>query len=49
MQVSTHPLRNVVLNSVNDGEPARPALQEVAVEVGDRVLLCSDGLTDFSR
>jgi protein phosphatase len=46
-QVSTHPLRNVVLNSVNDDRPARPALQDLALVVGDRLLLCSDGLTDF--
>jgi len=46
-QVSTHPQRNVVLNSVNDDEPARPALRDLALVVGDRVLVCSDGLTDF--
>ncbi len=46
-QVPTHPLRNVVLNSVNDDEPARPTLQDLALVVGDRVLVCSDGLTDL--
>lgn len=45
-EVPTHPLRNVVLNSVNDDEPARPALQDLELVAGDRVLLCSDGLTD---
>lgn len=46
-QVSTHPLRNVVLRSVNGDEPAEPALRELDLVVGDRLLLCSDGLTDL--
>lgn len=46
-EVPTHPWRNVVLNSVNDDEPAQPALETVDVVAGDRVLLCSDGLTDL--
>jgi PPM family protein phosphatase len=46
-QVATHPYRNVVLRSVNGDEPVRPALQELDLSVGDRLLLCSDGLTDF--
>ncbi len=46
-QVTVHPYRNVVLRSVNGDEPVQPALRELDVEVGDRMLLCSDGLTDF--
>ena len=46
-QIATHPLRNVVLRSVNGDEPVQPALQELDTMVGDRLLLCSDGLTDF--
>jgi protein phosphatase len=46
-QVATHPFRNVVLRSVNGDEPVEPALEELDLTVGDRVLLCSDGLTDF--
>jgi serine/threonine protein phosphatase PrpC len=46
-EISTHPLRSVVLNSVNDDEPARPAVQDLDLVSGDRLLLCSDGLTDF--
>lgn len=46
-QVRTHPLRNVVLHSVNAEEPDVPALSELDLVVGDRVLLCSDGLTDY--
>ena len=46
-QVATHPFRNVVLGSVNDDQPVEPALEELDLVVGDRLLLCSDGLTDF--
>jgi protein phosphatase len=46
-QVATHPYRNVVMRSVNGEEPVRPTLRDLDLVVGDRVLLCSDGLTDF--
>lgn len=46
-QVPTHPYRNVVLHSVNGQEPVEPSLLELDLEPGDRLLLCSDGLTDF--
>ncbi|HET7069399.1 MAG TPA: protein phosphatase 2C domain-containing protein [Nocardioides sp.] len=46
-RVAQHPFRNVVLQSVNGDEPVMPALRELDVAVGDRLLLCSDGLTDF--
>jgi PPM family protein phosphatase len=46
-QVARHPYRNVVLNSVNGDAPVRPAVQELDLVVGDRLLLCSDGLTDL--
>jgi PPM family protein phosphatase len=46
-QVSSHPFRNVVLHSVNGDGPVVPALRELDVTAGDRLLLCSDGLTDF--
>ena len=43
-----HPWRNVVLRSL-DGDPEDPGLDLVPVPVrpGDRLLLCSDGLTDL--
>ncbi|WP_244929086.1 protein phosphatase 2C domain-containing protein [Nocardioides sp. W7] len=43
-----HPWRNVVLRSV-DGDPEGPGLDltPVPTRVGDRLLLCSDGLTDL--
>lgn len=46
-EVATHPYRNVVLRSVNGDQPVEPALRELDLVVGDRLLLCSDGLTDF--
>lgn len=39
--------RNIVLQSVNGGEPPAPALGWVDLHVGDRLLLCSDGLSDL--
>jgi protein phosphatase len=45
-QVATHPFRNVVLRSVNGDEPVEPVLRELDLVVGDRLLLCSDGLSD---
>jgi protein phosphatase len=46
--VSRHPWRNVVLRSL-DGDPEGPGVDLVPVPVvpGDRLLLCSDGLTDL--
>ena len=45
---ASHPWRNVVLRSV-DGDPAGPGIDVVALDVvvGDRLLLCSDGLSDL--
>jgi serine/threonine protein phosphatase PrpC len=45
-QVATHPFRHVVLRSVNGDEPVEPVLRELDLVVGDRLLLCSDGLSD---
>ena len=46
--VSTHPWRNVVLRSV-DGDPADTGVDIVDLEavVGDRFMLCSDGVSDL--
>jgi protein phosphatase len=46
-QVAAHPFRNVVLRSVNGDEPVEPALLDLDLDLGDRLLLCSDGLTDL--
>ncbi len=41
-----HPRRSVVTQAVK-GEPYRASIATIPVEVGDRVLLCSDGLSDY--
>lgn len=39
--------RSVVLRSVNAEEPVAPDVREVDLRPGDRLLLCSDGLSDL--
>jgi serine/threonine protein phosphatase PrpC len=41
-----HPQRALVTQAVQGG-PFRPAGRMIPVQVGDRFLLCSDGLTDY--
>jgi protein phosphatase len=43
----THPRKNVVVNALDAGTAAAPDVTMVELEVGDRFLLCSDGLTDL--
>jgi PPM family protein phosphatase len=45
-----HPQRSLVLEAL-DGDPRRrpPALDTVMARPGDRLLLCSDGLSDYVR
>ena len=46
-EARAHPWRNVVLRSIN-GDAAMPAtIRPLALRLGDRVLLASDGLTDM--
>ena len=45
-----HPWRNVVLRSLDggpDAETGQPDLIDLDIRLGDRLLLCSDGLTDL--
>jgi PPM family protein phosphatase len=41
-----HPQRSLVLNVLDGDLERRPRLRVIEAEVGDRLLLCSDGLTD---
>jgi PPM family protein phosphatase len=42
-----HPQRSVVLEALDGVERPLPALRTVRAQVGDRLLLCSDGVTDY--
>lgn len=42
-----HPQKNLVLQAVDGEHPAEPDLALVDVRLGDRLLLCSDGLSDL--
>jgi len=46
-EARTHPQRSLVLDAL-DGDPERrpPAVTPLAARAGDRLLLCSDGLSD---
>lgn len=43
--VSTHPQKSLILKAYT-GRPVEPTLQLIDVRAGDRLLLCSDGLSD---
>jgi len=43
--VSTYPYRNVLLQAVGTHATIEPARSEVHLRRGDRILLCSDGLS----
>ncbi|SDU18509.1 Serine/threonine protein phosphatase PrpC [Jiangella alkaliphila] len=45
--VASHPYRSVVVRSVAAESPPVVSIVRVELEPGDRVLLCSDGLTDL--
>ena len=40
-----HPWRNVVTRALSGADPGQPDVCEVALTTGDRLLLCSDGLS----
>jgi protein phosphatase len=39
-----HPLRHVLLQAIGTSPQVEPAITEVALQDGDRILVCSDGL-----
>jgi PPM family protein phosphatase len=46
-EAAEFPFRSVVLRSVNGEAPVEPDVSELDLCVGDRLLLCSDGLSDL--
>ena len=40
-----HPWRNVVTRAITGGDDPQPELTVLALSTGDRILLCSDGLS----
>jgi protein phosphatase len=46
-QARMHPLRNHLTASLGIPQPVTPAYVSVAVQPGDRIVLCSDGLWDM--
>lgn len=46
-QARRHPQKNVVLQALDATAPPEPDLVGVDLRVGDRLLVCSDGLTDM--
>lgn len=43
--VSSHPQRSLILKALN-GRPVEPTIHNRTTQIGDRYLLCSDGLSD---
>ncbi len=46
-QARQHPQRSVVLAALDGRELVTPAITKVQARVGDRLLLCSDGVSDY--
>lgn len=47
-EANHHPYKSVLSRNLGAKPEARPDLLDIALEPGDRVLLCSDGLTGFA-
>jgi PPM family protein phosphatase len=45
--VATHPYRSAVLRSVDAETPPKPDVSPLDLAPGDRLMICSDGLTDM--
>jgi PPM family protein phosphatase len=46
-EAAHHPYRSVVINSVNADDAPTTVVRDLDLRIGDRLLLCSDGLTDL--
>ena len=45
-QAATHPQRSLVMRALQSGTEAEPDLSTLPAKAGDRLMLCSDGLSD---
>jgi protein phosphatase len=45
-QAAAHPRRSLVLEALDGDDARRPTVTTLDARLGDRLLLCSDGLTD---
>ena len=43
-EASTHPQRNVLYRALGQDDPLEPDLDQFSLEIGEKMLLCSDGL-----
>lgn len=48
-EARTHPNRSVITRALGSDEHLRPDIYEINVETGDRLLVCSDGLSTMLR
>lgn len=48
-QAAVHPQRSIITRALGVERDVDPDVQVMALEVGDRILICSDGLTDMLR
>jgi PPM family protein phosphatase len=46
-EARSHPQRSVVLEALDGGDRRPPAIETVEARRGDRLLLCSDGVSDY--
>lgn len=46
-EARTHPQRSVITRALGNDPACRPDLYELTVQAGDRILLCSDGLSSM--
>jgi serine/threonine protein phosphatase PrpC len=46
-EARTHPMRNVLTRSVGVEADVAVSRSEIPIETGDRIVLCSDGLSDL--
>ena len=46
-EVATHPYRHVILQALGQDHPVQPVIRSYPFQHGDRLLLCTDGLSSY--